>query len=168
MSLNAKCRLLRFVWLIPILLIPGCTRQQSISDQGNSPLFIDETKLKSGDVIKPFAYIDPDKHDWRVEIRISGEDLLDLGKRKMHSRKFSTDETELLNRIREWEFTFGKKSKQRASSTFRVYRDNQLVDKHGLVLEKNASLGYQSTKYGLLEPVDQDDMFELINEMSNY
>jgi hypothetical protein len=166
--LNANFRLIRFVWLIPILLIPGCNRQKSISDQGNSPLFIDETKLKPGEVIKPFAYIDPDKHDWRVEIRVSGEDLLDLGKRKMHSRKFSTDEPELLSRIREWEFKFGKKSTQRATSTFRVYRDNQLVDKHGLVLEKNASLGYQSTKYGLLEPINQEDMFELINEMSNF
>lgn len=158
----------RLIWLVPLIIFAGCDRNKSISHQGNSPLFIDETKLKPGDVIQPFAYIDPDEHDWKVEIRISGEDLLDLAKRKMHSRKFSTTDPKLLNRIKNWEFVFGKKSTHRPSSTFRVYRDNQLIDKHGLVLEKNASLGYQSTKYGLLEPVDPDDMFELINEMSNY
>ena len=159
---------IHFVWMLASILFFGCNREKSVSHEGNSPLYIDETKLKAGDIIKPFSYINPEEHDWKVEIRVSGEDLLDLGRRKMKSRKFWTSDEILLQRIRLWEFKFGKKSVQRATSTIRVYRDNQLIDKHGLVLEKQASLGFQSTKYGLLEPVDQEDLFELINEMNTY
>lgn len=159
---------IHFVWMLASILVFGCSREKSVSHEGNSPLYIDETKLKAGDVIRPFSYINPDEHDWKVEIRISGEDLLDLGRRKMKSRKFWTTDEELLERIKMWQFTFGQKGIHKATSTIRVYRDNQLIDKHGLVLEKHATLGFQSTKYGLLEPVDQEDLFELINEMNTY
>jgi hypothetical protein len=159
---------LRVIALLSFLILTGCHHKKSISHEGNSPLHIDETKLKPGDVIKPFEYLNAGEHDWKVEIRISGDDLLDLSKRKMSSRKFWTSDELLLERIKNWQFVFGKKGKYKPTSTFRIYRDNQLIDKHGLVIEKHFMMGYQSTKYGLLEPKDQDDMFDLINEMNTY
>jgi hypothetical protein len=149
-------------------IIWTCSRDQSVSHDANSPLHIDETKLKSGDVIRPFAYIDPEKHDWKVEIRISGEDLLDIdASRKMTSRKFSTTKTEVLGKIAGWEFVYGKKSTHRPTSTLRVYRDNQLVEKHGIVIERH-HLGFQSVKYGMLSPVDENAMFQTIDQMSHF
>jgi hypothetical protein len=145
----------------------ACTRKESVSHEGNSPIHIDETKLKKGEIIQPFAYIDPKDHDWKVEIRISGEDLLDVSHKKMTSRKFWTSKKEILNKVRGWKFVYGRPATYKASSTLRVYRDNQMIDKHGIVLEKN-TLGFQSVKYGMLEPVDKDEMFNTIEEMNHF
>jgi hypothetical protein len=145
----------------------GCTRQESVSHEGNSPMFIDETKLKKGDIIQPFAYIDPSEHDWKVEIRISGEDLLDIGHKRMTSRKFWTTQKDVLLKVREWKFKYGRSISHTAHSTLRVYRDNQLIDKHGIVIEKH-TMGFQSVKFGMLEPVDSEDMFRLIEDMNHY
>ncbi len=146
----------------------GCSRQRSESHEGNSPLHIDETKLKAGDVIKPFSYINPDEHDWKVEIRISGEDLLDINPaRKMTSRKFSTSRKEVLTKISNWEFEYGRKSSYRPTSTIRIYRDNQMIEKHGIVIERNF-FGFQSVKYGMLIPIDENAMFRTIEEMSHF
>ncbi len=146
----------------------ACSREESQSHEQNSPMHIDETKLKAGDVIKPFAYINPDEHDWKVEIRISGEDLLDIDvTRKMTSRKFSTTKKDVLTKISNWEFVYGRKSSYRPTSTLRVYRDNQMIEKHGIIIERN-HLGFQSVKYGMLMPVDENAMFQTIDEMSHF
>jgi hypothetical protein len=160
----------RFDCLVFVLiasLLPGCTRKESVSHEGNSPLFIDETTLKKGDIIQPFAYINPGDHEWKVEIRISGEDQLDLGVRKMTSRKFWTTKNDVLEKIRQWKFVYGRSSSHPAHSTLRVYRDNQLVEKHGIIIEKH-TMGFQSVKYGMLEPVDWEEMFKLIEHMNHY
>lgn len=150
------------------VFLSTCGRKESQSHEQNSPMHIDETKLKDGDVIKPFAYINPDEHDWKVEIRISGEDLLDIDvSRKMTSRKFSTTKKEVLSQISNWEFVYGRKSSYRPTSTLRVYRDNQMIEKHGIVIEHN-HLGFQSVKYGMLMPVDENAMFQTIDEMSHF
>lgn len=157
----------RFV-LVLVLVIFGCSREQSASHEGNSPLHIDETKLKKGDVIRPFAYIKPREHDWKVEIRISGEDLLSIDPgRKMASRRFWTSEEDVLNEIAAWEFVYGRKATHNASSTIRVYRDNQLVEKHGIVIERH-TLAFQSVKYGMLMPNNDELLFRAIEHMKNY
>lgn len=149
-------------------MVFACSREQSESHERNSPMHIDETKLKDGDVVKPFAYIDPDEHEWKVEIRISGEDLLDIDvSRKMTSRKFSTTSKDVLTKISNWEFVYGRKNTHRPTSTLRIYRDNQMVEKHGIVIERH-HLGFQSLKYGTLMPVDENAMFHTIDEMSHF
>lgn len=154
--------------LILVLAIFGCSRKQSESHEGNSPLHIDETQLKKGDVFRPFAYIKPREHEWKVEIRISGEDLLDIDvSRQMTSRRFWTTDASVLHEIAAWEFVYGRKATHNASSTLRIYRDNQLVEKHGIVIERH-TLGFQSVKYGLLIPKSDELLFRAIEHMNNY
>ncbi len=157
-----------FVLAVLVLQLIGCSREQSVSHEKNSPLHIDETKLKKGDVIRPFAYIDPSEHEWKVEIRISGEDLLDIDAgRKMTSRRFWTTDSDVLREVSAWEFVYGRKITHNASSTLRIYRDNQLVEKHGIVIERH-TLAFQSVKYGMLMPVNDELLFRAIDHMKHY
>ena len=156
-----------FLFFCVLALITACQREESVSHKGNSPLHIDETTLKKGDIIQPFSYINPDDHDWKVEIRISGEDLHDIAHKRMRSRRFWTSEAEVLNKIREWKFKYGKGITHNATSTLRIYRDNVLIEKHGIVMEKK-TFGFQSSKYGNLQPLDDEEMFRTIEEMNHF
>jgi hypothetical protein len=136
----------------------------------NAPLIqednsiIDPASLSKGDTIKLFRFINPDEHDWKIEIRISGDDLHDIASKKMTSRKFSTTDEKVLERVRQWKFIYGIRPLHKATSTLRVYRNGELYDKYGLILEKKWT-GLQSQKYGLVQAADMEEIFSTIEEM---
>src|SRR5690606_21415598 len=156
------------VVLVFVLAISQCSREQSVSHEGNSLLHIDETKVKNGDVIRPFAYIKPSENERKVQICIYGADLAATHPgRKMTSRRFWTSEEKVLSEIAAWEFVYGRKATHNASSTIRIYRDNQMVEKHGIVIERH-TLAFQSVKYGMLMPNNDELLFRAIEHMKNY
>lgn len=150
---------LLFLNLIIILSLFSCSNE---GEKKAEPL--DPATLVKGDTIQPLAYINPDEHDWKVEIRISGEDLHDVSHKRMKLRQFWTSEEKILKEIREWKFIYGGEAVHKASSTLRVYRNNELIEKYGIILEKRTS-GMQSIKLGFLRPVDPEEMFRTMEEM---
>jgi hypothetical protein len=124
---------------------------------------LDPTTLSKGDTITPFRYLDPDVADWKVEVRISGDDLHDVS-HKLTSRKFSTTDTEVLNRVRNLRFIFGVGRPHKPSSTLRVFDGVHLYEQHGIVFEKNY-LDFQSSRYGVMKCADQEEFFRILDEM---
>lgn len=127
-----------------------------------SPL--DPATLHIGDTVKPFRYINPATHDWRVVIRVSGEDLVDVS-HKLHTRMFSTTDEIVLNKFRDWKFVYKKSGVVNASSTVRVFKNDDLEETYGIVLEKKR-MGLQSKKFGLLISVRHDELLDLLKEMN--
>lgn len=131
----------------------------------NPPVSVlDPASLVKGDTIHPFAFIDTKNHDWHVVVRISGEDLVDVS-HKLKTRMFSTTNTELIKKIRKWKFIYHRHGVTRASSTLRVFKDDELVETYGIVLEKEW-VGLQSKELGLIKSVHKDELLEIIREMN--
>jgi hypothetical protein len=133
-------------------------------NQLNDTEFIDPATLSKGDTITPFRYLEPGVADWKVEVRISGDDLHDVS-HKLTSRKFWTTDEEVLNRVRDLRFVYGIGRIHKPSSTLRVYDGVHLHEQHGIVFEKNY-LGFQSSRYGVMTCADQEEFFRILDEMN--
>jgi hypothetical protein len=159
----------RFI-LIPFILIffclnffVSCKKAPEEPEDIQDFVHIDPATLKKGDTIMPFRFIHPKTGDWKVEIRISGDDLHDLS-HKMTSRKFTATDVKLLDRIRHLKFIYGVGRLHKPSSTLRVYDDVKLYEQHGIVFEKNY-LALQSTRYGIMICAHQEEFFQIMAEM---
>jgi hypothetical protein len=124
---------------------------------------IDPATLKKGDTITPFQFLHPETGDWKVEIRISGDDLHDVS-HKMTSRKFTGTTPEVLTRIRNLRFIYGVGRIHKPSSTLRVYDHVTLYEQHGIVFEKKY-LALQSSRYGIMTCADEGEFFKILEEM---
>lgn len=111
----------------------------------------------------PFRFLHPETGDWKVEIRISGDDLHDVS-HKMASRKFTGTSPEVLTRLRNLRFIYGVGRSHKPSSTLRVYDHIQLYEQHGIVFEKKF-LALQSNRYGIMTCADQEEFFKILEEM---
>jgi hypothetical protein len=139
------------------------------SEKANTPVVenyspLDPAMLQIGDTVTPFRYINPITHDWRVVVRVSGEDLVDVS-HKLHTRMFSTTDENVLKRLRNWKFVYKRTGVVNASSTVRVFKNDELEETYGIVLEKKW-MGLQSKKFGLLVSVRHDELLELLKEMN--
>jgi hypothetical protein len=152
-------------WIIMSMVGVGLT---ACSDNAKTPVEdyspLDPATLKVGDTVTPFRYINPATHDWRVVVRVSGEDLVDVS-HKLHTRMFSTTDEEVLEKLRKWKFTYKKSGVVNASSTVRVFKNDELEETYGIVLEKKW-MGLQSKKFGLLVSVRHDEMLDILKEMN--
>jgi hypothetical protein len=138
----------------------SCTKPAEVTDDYTH---IDPATLKKGDTIMPFRFLHPETGDWKVEVRISGDDLHDVS-HKMTSRKFTATTPEVLTRIRNLRFVFGVGRKHKPTSTLRVYDDVHLYEQHGVVFEKKY-LALQSTRYGIMTCADEEEFFSILDEM---
>lgn len=151
-----------FSTLFLIVLLAGACGQKP-QDDPETYSHIDPTTLSKGDTIQPFRYLHPETADWKVEVRISGDDLHDLS-HKMTSRKFTATERRLLERIRRLKFLYGVGRLHKPSSTLRVYDHINLYEQHGIVFEKNY-LALQSQRYGIMTCADQEEFFDILEDM---
>jgi hypothetical protein len=78
---------------------------------------------------------------------------------------FSTTDEEVLEKLRKWKFTYKKSGVVNASSTVRVFKNDELEETYGIVLEKKW-MGLQSKKFGLLVSVRHDEMLDILKEMN--
>jgi hypothetical protein len=124
---------------------------------------IDPSTLTKGDTITPFRFLHPEVADWKVEIRISGDDLHDVS-HKFTSRKFTTTDPKVLNRFRKLRFIYGVGRQHKPSSTLRVFDDIHLYEQHGIVFEKNY-LALQSKRYGIMRCADEKEFFDIVEKM---
>lgn len=147
--------------IVFVFVFSSCQQPETVVED-YSP--IDIAALKVGDTIMPFRYINPKDHDWRVVVRVSGEDLVDVS-HKLTTRMFSTTDTKVLQRIRKWKFVYRKQGVVDASSTIRVFKNDELEDTYGIVLEKRW-LRIQSKKIGVLESVRHDELLDILKEMN--
>lgn len=138
----------------------ACKKPQEILDDYSK---VDYKTFVKGDTVMPFRYLHPEMGDWKVEIRISGDDLHDLS-HKMTSRKFTATDAEILNRIRRLKFLYGVGRPHKASSTLRVYDHITLQEQHGIIFEKNY-LAIESSAYGIMACVDEEEFFAILAEM---
>jgi hypothetical protein len=151
---------------LPAIIVLSCV--QACGSRENTMLErapLEAKTLAAGDTIAPFAYIDAADDDWKVEIRISGEDLHDVSHKRMKTRKFWSSDREVLAKVRSWKFIYGRGAIHKASSTLRVYNDTKLIEKYGIILEKKV-VGLQSTELGFLTPVDPESLFSTLEEMN--
>lgn len=125
---------------------------------------VDPAKLLKGDTIAPFAFIHPENYDWKIEVRVSGDDLYDVAHKRLKIRYFWTTEEEVLEKIRKLRFVYGKPATHKASSTMRIFQNGKLIEKYGLILEKNA-IGLQSQKLGFIEVTEPEHLFETLEHM---
>ncbi len=156
------CRLVTPV--IVAILILSCSGKKSedlpdLSDYTH----VDPATLKKGDTIMPFRFIRPETGDWKVEIRISGDDLHDVS-HKMTSRKFTGTTPEVLERIRKLKFIYGQGRVNKPTSTLRVFDHLRLYEQHGIVFEKKY-LALQSARYGIMMCADMEEFFAVLKEM---
>jgi hypothetical protein len=143
-----------------VLILLGCQRRTDVFQDFSR---IDPSTLSKGDTIMPLRYIHPTTGDWKVEIRISADDLLDLN-HKVASRKFTATDEKLLERIRALKFVYGVGTIHKPTSTLRVYDDTQLFEQYGIVFEKNY-LALQSKAFGIMTCVDQEEFYDVMEEM---
>jgi hypothetical protein len=143
-----------------LLFSNGCRKRQELVEDYSHP---DPKTLSKGDTIMPFRFINPKQGDWKVEVRISGEDLHDVS-HEITSRKFTTKDPKVLNRIRKLRFVYGVGRIHKPTSTFRVYDDITLYEQHGIVFEKKY-LALQSKAYGIMTCADQEEFFHILTEM---
>lgn len=132
---------------------------QDLSDYSH----MDPATLKKGDTITPFRFLHPETGDWKVEVRISGDDLHDVS-HKMTSRKFTGTSPEVLTRIRGLRFVYGVGRIHKPSSTLRVYDHISLYEQHGIIFEKKY-LALQSSRYGIMTCVDEEEFFKILKQM---
>jgi hypothetical protein len=147
------------VLAIVVLTVSSCKKAPPPEDYTH----LDPSLLSKGDTIMPFRFLHPETADWKIEVRISGEDLHDVS-HKLPSRKFSATDPKLLNRFRKLRFLYGIGRLHKPSSTLRVYDDINLYEQHGIVFEKKY-LALQSQRYGIMTCVDQEEFFSLLEEM---
>ena len=152
-------RFAKFVLVLLFGFCIACTKKKAVEDY----TMIDPSTLTKGDTITPFRYINPKDHDWRVVIRVSGEDLVDVS-HKLTTRMFSTTDPDVLERIRKWRFIYKRDGVMDASSTVRIFKNDELEETYGIVLEKKW-VGLQSKKLGLIQSVNHDELLEIIREM---
>lgn len=150
----------KVIVLLMVVFCTACTEQKAVEDY----TMIDPSSLTKGDTITPFRYINPKDHDWRVVIRVSGEDLVDVS-HKLTTRMFSTTDRDVLERIRKWKFIYKRDGVMNASSTIRVFKNDELEETYGIILEKKW-VGLQSKKLGLIQSVNHDELLEIIREMN--
>jgi hypothetical protein len=148
-------------FLIAILIFNhSCKRKEVPFQDFSHP---DPAQLTKGDTITPFRFIHATTGDWKVEIRISADDLLDVSK-KVASRKFTTTDPEILERIRNLKFLYGVGRIHKASSTLRIYDHVNVYEQHGIVFEKNY-LALQSKRYGIIRCIDEAEFFSIMEDM---
>jgi hypothetical protein len=150
------------LFIVIAAVIISCD-SKSVAESDEDYSHIDPSTLQKGDTIMPFRFLHPGVGDWKVEIRISGDDLHDVS-HKITSRKFTTKDEKILNRIRKLRFLYGIGRIHKASSTLRVYDDIHLYEQHGLVFEKKY-LALQSTRYGIMTCVDEEEFFAIMEDM---
>jgi hypothetical protein len=143
-----------------LLYASACNKPVEVADDYTH---IDPATLKKGDTIMPFRFLHPEVGDWKVEVRISGDDLHDVS-HKITSRKFTATEPRLLLRFRKLRFIYGQGRTHKPSSTLRVYDDVHLYEQHGIVFEKNY-LAFQSKRYGIMTCIDEEEFFNLLEDM---
>jgi hypothetical protein len=124
---------------------------------------LDPATLSKGDTIMPMRYIHSTTGDWKVEVRISADDLLDLN-HKVASRKFTATDEKLLERIRRLKFLYGVGTIHKPSSTLRVYDHTQLFEQYGIVFEKDY-LALQSKTFGIMTCVDEQEFYNIMKDM---
>lgn len=144
-----------------VSLAAACGKESAPSTEAYT--HYDPTTLHRGDTITPFRYIHPTIGDWKVEVRISSEDLFDISKR-IASRKFTASSPELLERFRKLRFIYGVGTMQRPTSTLRVYNDIKLYEQYGIVFEKKY-MALQSKEFGIMMCADQNEFFDILEEM---
>lgn len=156
---NKKHRLLL---LLPIMILLSCG-VSSVDD--NQPLYsdLDPVKFEKGDVIFPFEYINPSETGWKVVVEISGDDLNELSTRVPGTRLSSADPV-ILRKVKAWRFVYTGGDLATVTSSILIYKDRELVDQQGIVLDKNL-VGLQSIKYGWIIPESEDDVYQTIAEM---
>jgi len=155
-------KIIRSLFLLSVLVF-FVTSCKNTSPPPEDYTHIDPSMLSKGDTIRPFRFLHPETADWKIEVRISGDDLHDVT-HKLTSRKFSATDPKLLNRFRELRFLYGIGRLHKPSSTIRVYDDIKLYEQHGIVFEKKY-LALQSQRYGIMTCVDQEEFFSLLEEM---
>jgi hypothetical protein len=143
-----------------LLYAAACNKPVEVPDDYTH---IDPATLKKGDTVLPFRFLHPEVGDWKVEVRISGDDLHDVS-HKITTRKFTATEPKLLLRFRQLRFIYGKGRTHKPSSTLRVYDDVHLYEQHGIVFEKKY-LAFQSTRYGIMTCIDEEEFFKLLEDM---
>jgi hypothetical protein len=154
--------IIRSLLLLSILLVL-CASCKKATPPLEDYTHIDPSTLSKGDTIMPFRFLHPETADWKIEVRISGDDLHDVS-HKLSSRKFSATDPKLLNRFRKLRFLYGIGRLHKPSSTMRVYDDIRLYEQHGIVFEKKY-LALQSQRYGIMTCVDQEEFFRLLEQM---
>ena len=158
---NAHNMLLKASFFVLLVLgAMSCSKPVQVLDDYQH---IDPATLQKGDTILPFRFLHPETGDWKVEVRISGDDLHDVS-HKMTSRRFSTTKPEVLERIRHLRFVFGVGRPHKPTSTLRVYDHIELFEQHGIVFEKKY-LALQSTRYGIMTCADEEEFFNILKEM---
>ena len=161
MCLKARLALVFGALVFSMVVFSSCREKRVVVVDNFEP--IDMTKLSIGDTVMPFRFINPAEHDWRIVVRVSGEDLVDLS-HKLTTRMFSTTDEEELNRFRNWKFIYRKVGVTDASSTIRVFKNEKLEETYGIVLEKKW-IGIQSKKLGLLQSVRHEELLDLLKDM---
>src|SRR5690606_20060102 len=149
------------IMLVLSVVINSCNKTETRDER--ELLDHDMRNLSIGDTIAPFRYVNSSNDDWRVVIRISGEDLFDVS-HHLNTRMFYSTEDKVLERIRQWKFIYRRGGVRDASSTLRVFKDDKLEQTYGLIIEKNL-VGIQSKEAGLLEAVNSLELLEIIKLM---
>jgi hypothetical protein len=147
--------------LISLLVLAAC----SSNTEKDLPLYsdVDTTRFSKGDTVYPFSYINPQEKGWRIVIEVAGDDLNNLSS-KVPGRRLSTSRPKVLQLIRDWKFIYNEADLATVTSTILVYRKGRLVDQQGIVLDSN-SVGLQSIKYGWIHPVDERQIYRVIDLM---
>jgi hypothetical protein len=148
-----------------LIFLLGLLAACSSNTEKNLPLYsdVDTTRFNKGDTVYPFSYIDPQEKGWRIVIEVAGDDLNNLSS-KVPGRRLSTSRPRVLQLIRDWEFIYNEGDLATVTSTILVYRKGTLVDQQGIVLDSN-NVGLQSIKYGWISPVDEQQIYRVIDLM---
>ncbi len=145
------------------LFVSAISCNKTPSDEKQLFSDVDTITFSNGETVHPFSYIKPNEKGWKVVIEISGDDL-ENGSHNISGRKLSSNASAVLTRISQWAFTYEGGDLATVTSSIVVYKDETLVDQHGIVLN-NETIGLQSIKYGWITPKNPEEIITTIRLM---
>ncbi|WP_374163611.1 hypothetical protein [Arcticibacter sp. MXS-1] len=115
---------------------------------------LDSQVLVKGDTINIFKKVDFSKGDWSVYINLSRNDFENLSPAIKKTSCLKTSDIKVLERIRnQWNFVYSGTDIATAESIIYIFKNNKLVFKSGIVLDKDRQ-GLQNSTYGWMEATE--------------
>jgi hypothetical protein len=136
---------------------PASTDRGEIADVPN----LNSTNYKSGDTVLPFKDCLLSDGNWKAEIKISSDDMMDLSDGIPKRSKMISTDLDVLEKIKNWRFIYTEGDMATVLNTINLFRNDSLILSYQIVLDKQ-EVGLQSRQYGWMPAVDSNQILDCI------
>ena len=148
-----------------LLLFIGCNENHKAASTNkpktaDNPV-IDSTSYKPGDTVLPFKDYLFSEGNWKAEIKISSDDVMDLSEVVPKRSTMTCIDVNVLEKIKKWKFVYTEGDIATVLNTVNLFKNDSLFVSYQIVLDKK-EVGLQSRQYGWMPAVDSNQILDCI------